>query len=60
MSKKSLSIVLVVVLALVAIFFVADPWLLWSISYQFRRLLEIVGIIAIAALVIKVITAKSK
>lgn len=55
MSKKGLTVAVVVLAAILAIIFVTNPYLFWSLSYQARHLLSIVGIVAIAAVLVGLI-----
>lgn len=58
MSKKTLAVALVVAVAVLAIVFIADPWLLWSLSYKVHKLLAVVGVVAVCALVVRLIVKK--
>lgn len=58
MSSKTLAVALTVAIAILAIVIISDPWLLWSLSYKVHKLLAVVGVVAVCALVIRVIVKK--
>lgn len=58
MSGKGLSVALVVLVALLALLLLFDPWALWRLSYHAKRLLMAVGIVAVAGFVIHRLVGK--
>ncbi len=52
MSKKALAIAVVVLVAILTILFITEPYLFWSLSRSARHFLSVVGVVTIAAVLV--------